>query len=72
MRDCNIDDVVVESASTGEIINDGVSTRLYISMLVREDEQWKVAVLRREMGWERSGGMRTRVATTLIAHGGGS
>ncbi len=52
VRDCNIDDVVVESASTGEIINDGVSTRLYISMLVREDEQWKVAVLRRERGWE--------------------
>ncbi len=39
-------------ASIGEIINDGVSTRLYISTLVREDEQWKVAVLRREMGWE--------------------
>ncbi len=52
VRDCNINDVVVENATTGEVIDDGVSTRLYISMLVRETGQWKVATLDRETGWE--------------------
>lgn len=52
VRDCNIDDVVVESADTGEVVDDAVSTRLYISMLVREDGQWKVAVLNQEGFWE--------------------
>ncbi|HEV2068161.1 MAG TPA: hypothetical protein VGR26_00035 [Acidimicrobiales bacterium] len=52
VRDCNIDDVVEENAATGGAIDDGVSTRLYISMLVLEDRHWKVAVLEREMAWE--------------------
>ncbi|MBW3643161.1 MAG: hypothetical protein KY447_09630 [Actinobacteria bacterium] len=52
VRDCNITDVVVENATTGEVIDDGVSTRLYISMLVLEDGHWKVAVLERETAWE--------------------
>ena len=52
VRDCNIDDLVLEDASTGEIIDDGISTRLYVSTLVREDGQWKVAVLNQEMKWE--------------------
>lgn len=52
IRDCNIDDVIEENATTGQVIDDGVSTRLYISMLVLEDADWKVAVLEREMAWE--------------------
>ncbi|MBW3643160.1 MAG: hypothetical protein KY447_09625 [Actinobacteria bacterium] len=52
VRDCTVDDTVELSASTGEIIDDAVSTRLYISMLVREDGRWKVAVLNRESTWE--------------------
>ena len=52
VRDCNIDDTVEENATTGEVIDDAVSTRLYISMLVREDGRWKVAVLNRESTWE--------------------
>lgn len=52
VRDCNIDDTVEENATTGEVLDDAVSTRLYIGMLVREDGQWKVAVLNREMTWE--------------------
>ncbi len=52
VRDCNVDDSVELNAATGEVIDDGVSTRLYISMLVREAGQWKVAVLNRESTWE--------------------
>jgi hypothetical protein len=56
VRDCNIDDRVEENASTGEVVDDGVSTRLYISMLVSEDGQWKVATLNRELTWEGAAG----------------
>lgn len=52
VRDCNINDEVIEVAGTGEIIDDGVSTSLYIGMLVREDGQWKVAVLDQVEAWE--------------------
>lgn len=52
VRDCNINDEVIEVAGTGETVDDGVSTRLYIGMLVREGGQWKVAVLDRVEGWE--------------------
>ncbi len=52
VRDCNIDDTVELNATTSEVIDVAVSTRLYISMLVREDGRWKVAVLNREMTWD--------------------
>ena len=52
VRDCNIDDSVLETAGTGEVLDDEVSTKLYVAMLVREDGQWKVAVLDRANGWE--------------------
>lgn len=52
VRDCNIDDTVIEDAGTGEVLDDGVSTRLYATTLVQEDGQWKVATFRREAGWE--------------------
>ena len=52
VRDCNIDDTVELNATTGEVIDDAVSTRLYISMLVRETGRWKVAVINRESTWE--------------------
>ena len=52
VRDCNINDEVIEVAGTGEVVDDGVSTRLYVAMLVREEGQWKVAVLDRADGWE--------------------
>ncbi len=52
VRDCNINDTVIEVADTGEVVDDAVSTKLYIAMLVREDGQWKVAVLDRANSWE--------------------
>lgn len=52
VRDCSINDEVIEVAGTGEIVDDGVSTRLYVAMMVREGGQWKVAVLDRVEGWE--------------------
>lgn len=52
VRDCNVDDTVEVNATTGEVIDDRVSTRLYIGMLVREVGQWKVAVLNQEGAWE--------------------
>lgn len=52
VQDCNIDDSVSEVAGTGEIIDDGVSTRLYATTLVQEDGRWKVATFRRADGWE--------------------
>ena len=52
VRDCNINDEVIEVAGTGEVVDDGVSTRLYVAMLVREEGQWKVVVLDRANGWE--------------------
>ena len=52
VRDCNVDDTVEVDATTGEVIDDRISTRLYIGMLVREGGQWKVAVLNQEDAWE--------------------
>lgn len=34
VRDCSIDDTIQEVASTGEVIDDAVSTRLHLAMLV--------------------------------------
>ncbi|HEV2068160.1 MAG TPA: hypothetical protein VGR26_00030 [Acidimicrobiales bacterium] len=56
VRDCTVDDTVEVSAVNGEVIDDGVSTRLYVSTLVREEGQWKVATLEREMTWDGVGG----------------
>lgn len=52
VRDCTIDETVVINTASGEVIDDAVSTRLYISMLVRENGSWKTSVLRREADWE--------------------
>ncbi|CAN5842033.1 hypothetical protein BH23ACT1_BH23ACT1_09850 [soil metagenome] len=52
VRDCSIDDTIQEVASSGEVIDDAVSTRLHIAMLVLEDGQWKVSVLNQETTWE--------------------
>jgi hypothetical protein len=52
IRDCTIDDTVKEVASTGEVLDDAVSTRLYIAMMVREGGQWKLGVLNQETTWE--------------------
>lgn len=52
VRDCTIDDTVQSRASTGEVMDDAVSTRLFISMLVREEGQWKVATVNREDAWD--------------------
>lgn len=40
------------NATTGEVIDDRISTRLHIGMLVQEGGQWKVAVLNQEGAWE--------------------
>lgn len=52
VRDCNIDDTVAVDTSSGEVVDDAVSTRLYISMLVQEAGQWKVAAVNRESSLE--------------------
>ncbi len=52
VRDCTVDDAVLERVGTGEILDDAVSTREYIAMLVLEDGQWKVAVLTEANTWE--------------------
>jgi hypothetical protein len=52
VRDCNIDDTVVVDTDTGDVVDDAVSTRLYISMLVQEGGQWKVALVNRESTWD--------------------
>lgn len=52
VRDCTIDDTVIVNTVDGAVIDDGVSTRLYISMLVHEAGQWKLALQNREKGWE--------------------
>lgn len=56
VRDCTIDDTVVIDTTTGAVIDDAVSTRLYISMMVREAGQWKLARQTREMGWDGEAG----------------
>lgn len=52
VRDCTVDDAVLERAGTGEILDDAVSTREYIAMLVLEDGRWKVAVINEANTWE--------------------
>lgn len=52
VRDCNVDDSIEEHATTSQVIDDAVSTRLYIAMLLRESGTWKVATLERESTWE--------------------
>lgn len=52
VRDCNVDDTVEVNATTGEVIDDRISTRLSIGLLTREGGQWKVAVLNQEGAWE--------------------
>ena len=52
VRDCTVDDAVLERVGTGEILDDAVSTRQYIAMLVLEDGRWKVAVLNEANTWE--------------------
>lgn len=52
VRDCTVDKTVVINTVSGEVVDDAVSTRLYIGMLVKEDGEWKTAVLRREADWE--------------------
>ena len=52
VRDCNLDDTVAVDTQSGEVVDDAVSTRLYISMLVREAGQWKVAVVTQESSWD--------------------
>ncbi len=52
VRDCNVDDTVAVDTTTGEVVDDTVSTRLYISMVVQEAGQWKVAVVNRESSLE--------------------
>ncbi len=52
VRDCNIDDTVVVDTDSGDVVDDAVSTRLYISMLMQEGGQWKVALVNRESTWD--------------------
>jgi len=52
VRDCNVDDSIEEHATTSQVIDEAVSTRLYIAMLLRESGTWKVATLERESTWE--------------------
>ena len=56
VRDCTIDDTVIIDTITGAVLDDAVSTRLYISTMVREAGQWKLAQQNREMGWEGEAG----------------
>lgn len=52
VRDCNIDDTAVVDTDSGAVVDDAVSTRLHIAMLVQESGRWKVALVTEESGWE--------------------
>lgn len=51
VRDCIVDDAVLERVGSGEILDDAVSTREYTAMLVLEEGQWKVAALDETNTW---------------------
>ncbi len=52
VRDCAVDDGLVVSIETGEVLNDEVTTRLVTGTLVMDQGQWKVSNTSVEQSWE--------------------
>lgn len=52
VRDCAVDDGLVVSIETGEVLNDEVTTRLVTGTLVMDEGQWKVSNTSVEQSWE--------------------
>ena len=51
VTDCQVDDAVVYSTTSGAVINDAVVTNLITATMVREGNDWKVALAERTKKW---------------------